>query len=154
MREDAPGGLTPDERRARMKARAWALQVHYQWEAGGKEGGLTGALGDVRRTRRVGPERLPYLRWLVEVVDEHLDEIDRAVSEALENWRLERLSSIDRGVLRISAAELLHMEEVPPTVAVSEGVRLAARYGGEESPRFVNGVLDALRRRAEGEERD
>ena len=54
---------------------------------------------------------------------------------------------IDRGVLRLAAAELLYAPDVPPKVAIQEGIRLAEQYGGPESPRFVNGVLDALYKR-------
>ena len=80
-------------------------------------------------------------------LDEHLPEIDRALAGALDNWSLERLSSIDRGVLRIGAAELLFDDEIPPKVAIQEAIRLAEAYGGNDSPRFVNGVLDALFKR-------
>src|SRR6185295_18647020 len=100
--------------------------------------------------RRVSPRRLPYVRRLLTLLDEHLADVDRALHDALENWRMERLSAIDRGVLRLAAVELMHVEDVPPKVAIQEGIRLAEQYGGPESPRFVNGVLDALYKRAEG----
>ena len=75
--------------------------------------------------------------------------MDRWLQDALENWRLERVSSLDRGVLRIAAAEMLHMEDIPPKASIQEAVRLAEAYGGNESPRFVNGVLDALYKRTQ-----
>ncbi len=84
------------------------------------------------------------MRRLLELLDDHLPEVDAALQEALDNWRLERLSSIDRAVLRIGAIELLWVEDVPPKVAIQEAIRLAEAYGGDDSPRFVNGVLDAL----------
>ncbi len=62
------------------------------------------------------------------------------------NWRLERLSAIDRNILRIGTVEILAMPDVPPAVAIHEAVRLAERYGSADSPRFVNGVLDAVSR--------
>ena len=95
--------------------------------------------------------RLPYVRQLLGLVDEHLPELDRQLHDALENWRLERLSAIDRAVLRLAAAELLYVDEVPPKVTIQEGIRLAEQYGGPDSPRFVNGVLDALYKRARPE---
>ncbi len=70
----------------------------------------------------------------------------------MDNWRLERLSAIDRAVLRIGAVELMWMDDVPPKVAIQEAIRLAEAYGGDESPRFVNGVLDALYKRLAGKE--
>jgi N utilization substance protein B len=83
----------------------------------------------------------------VAVLDARLADIDAALRDALDNWRLERLSAIDRAVLRIGAAEILYVDEVPPKVAIQEAIRLAESYGGDESPRFVNGVLDALYKR-------
>ena len=97
-------------------------------------------------TRRISPRRLPYVRLLLDTVDAHFEEIDTRLRRALDNWRMERLSAIDRGVLRLAAAELLFLDEIPPKVAIQEGVRLAEQYGGPDSPRFVNGVLDALYR--------
>jgi transcription antitermination protein NusB len=141
--------LSARDRIDRSRARAWALQVHYGWESAGSEGTLRDALVRVLGNRRVSPRRLPYVRALLTQVDDHFDEIERALHGALENWRMERLAAIDRGVLRIAAAELLHMDDVPPKVAIQEGIRLAEQYGGPDSPRFVNGVLDALYKRVE-----
>lgn len=142
------GPLSHRERVDRRRSRAWALQIHYRWESAGPEGGtLADALAETLATRRVAPRRLPFVRRLVETLAAHLGVVDRALEEHLENWRLERLSSIDRGILRLAAVELLHFEDVPPKAAIQEAVRLAEAYGGQESPRFVNGVLDALYRR-------
>lgn len=138
------GRLEPAERIARTRARAWVLQIHYRWESAGFGGTLRDALGETTATRRIAPRRLPYVRKLVQLLDEHGAEVDAALQKALDNWRLERLSQIDRAVLRIGAVELLWVEEVPPKVAIQEAIRLAEAYGGEDSPRFVNGVLDAL----------
>ena len=135
----------------RSRARAWALQVHYRWEAGGRSASLRDALVETVATRRVSPRRLPYVRRILTILDEHLPEVDDALVRALDNWRLERLSTLDRAILRIGAAELIHVAEVPPKVAIQEAIRLAEAYGGPDSPRFVNGVLDALFKGLPGE---
>lgn len=140
----SPGALEPADRVDRSRARAWVLQILYRWESAGAEGTLRDALVETAGTRRIARRRLPYVRRLVTLLDEHLPDIDRALQASLENWRLERLSRIDRAVLRIGAAELLRVEDVPPKVAIQEAIRLAEAYGGDDSPRFVNGVLDAL----------
>lgn len=137
-------GLDRATRVDRIRGRAWALQIHYRWESGGSAGSLRDALVDTMRTRRIAPRRLPYVRQLLSALDEHLPEIDRILQRALQNWRLDRLSAIDRAVLRIGAAELLFSEDIPPKVAIQEAIRLAEAYGGQDSPRFVNGVMDAL----------
>lgn len=96
--------------------------------------------------RRIAVARRPYVRRLVETIHQDRDGIDAAVGEALTNWRLERLSAVDRNVLRLAAAEMIHFDDVPPRVSIQEGVLLAEKYGTDQSPRFVNGVLDALMR--------
>jgi len=151
----ASGGLTRRERIDRHRARAWVVQIHYRWESG--SGGLTlrDALVDTVETRSVAKRRLPYIREVLDLMDESLPEVDRALQRALDNWRLDRLSTLDRAILRLGATEILYMEDVPPKVSIQEAIRLAEAYGGPESPRFVNGVLDALykaARKAEGAE--
>ncbi|HUF74908.1 MAG TPA: transcription antitermination factor NusB [Longimicrobiales bacterium] len=142
------GKLHPRERLDRSRARAWLLQIHYRWESEGGERTLPEALSTTMSTRRMSPRRMPYVRRVLGLMDEHLPEIDAALRRALDNWRLDRLSKMDRAVLRIAATEMLYVEEIPPKVAIQEAIRLAESYGGEESPRFVNGVLDALYKRA------
>ena len=131
----------------RTRARAWALQIHYRWEVADSEGTLAEALEETLTTRRIAPARLPYIRRLLTALDEYGTEVDAVLGEALENWRMDRLSLLDRAVLRIAAVEILHFDDVPPKVSIQEAVRLAERYSGTDSPRFVNGVLDALYRR-------
>ena len=122
-------GMDRRERIDRSRARAWALQIHYRWESSGAEGRLRDALVETMTTRRIAHRRI--------------------LRKALQNWRLERLAAIDRAVLRIGAAELLHGEDIPPKVAIQEAIRLAEAYGGKDSPRFVNGVMDALYKQTE-----
>lgn len=131
----------------RSRARAWAVQVLYQWEMTGS-GTPREALADTMRRRRIAPGRVPYLRALVETYGTSATTIDEQLRGALKNWRLERLAALDRAILRVGATELLAMEDVPGNAAIHEAVLLAERYGGPDSPPFVNGVLEALRRLA------
>ncbi len=142
-------GMDRRERIDRSRARAWALQIHYRWESSGAEGRLRDALVETMTTRRIAHRRIPYVRSLLGTLDDHGAEIDTILRKALQNWRLERLAAIDRAVLRIGAAELLHGEDIPPKVAIQEAIRLAEAYGGKDSPRFVNGVMDALYKQTE-----
>ncbi|MEZ4414522.1 MAG: transcription antitermination factor NusB [Gemmatimonadota bacterium] len=129
----------------RSRARAWAVQVLYQWEMSG-EGSPETMLRQTLGKRLVGVTRIPYLRRLIETYGAHRAEVDAAITGALKNWRLERLAALDRSILRVAATEVLLIEEVPRTVAIHEAVLLAERYGGADSPPFVNGVLEALER--------
>jgi len=87
----------------------------------------------------------PFCQSLYEGVVAHLDEIDRRLAEAAENWRLPRMATVDRNSLRIGAYEILFTPETPASVALNEAIELARRYGSAESAAFVNGVLDKLR---------
>ncbi len=86
-----------------------------------------------------------YALQLLHGVVDDLERIDRLISEAATNWRLVRIAATDRNLLRIAVWEMLANPEVPAQVAINEAVELAKRFGGEESPRFVNGILDAIR---------
>lgn len=135
--------------RERSKARAWSLRILYAWDSRGGAP-LDRVMEEFLRRRTIAPERRDYIRRLVGAVDGDLEGIDGALEESLTNWRLGRLAVIDRNILRLAAAEMIHMEDVPPRVSIQEALTLAERYGTEKSPRFINGVLDALMRRVEG----
>ncbi len=135
--------------RVRSRARAWALQVLYAWEARGGDGSPLALLREFEEQRRIAPASREYLTQLLTVVAERRREIDATLAEALTNWRLDRLSVIDRNILRIGAAELLFIPDVPPRASIQEAIVLAEKFATAESPRFVNGVLDALLHRTE-----
>jgi N utilization substance protein B len=137
--------------RARSKARSWALQVLYAWESRGFDTPARNILNDFEQERSISDDSREYMRELVESVAEHRGEIDGQLDQSLTNWRLERLSVIDRNILRLAAAEMLYgkTDDVPAAVAIQEAIVLAEKYGTQESPRFVNGVLDALRKSVE-----
>lgn len=135
--------------RDRSRARAWALQVLYRWESAGGGETIAQALSRVLQSRRVAPRRISYIELLLETLQDNLPAVDRVLRSVLENWRLDRLSVMDRSILRLAAAELLFLDEIPPKVSIQEGINLAEAYGGKDSPRFVNGVLDALHKRPE-----
>lgn len=134
--------------RARSRARARALQVLYAWESRECSVPLARLLEDFVADRGVAQASQAYLFRLLRLIEEKLPEVDAALEAALTNWRLDRLSVIDRNVLRIGATELLAMPDVPPRTSIQEAIQLAERYGSAESPRFVNGVLDAVMKQA------
>ena len=131
--------------RERSRAREWALRVLYAWET--REGDLLGILEEFMFRRNIGADRRAYVRRLVEAVARDEENIDREIQAALTNWRFERLAAIDRAILRLGAVEMIHFEDIPPRVSIQEALMLAEKYGTDQSPRFVNGVLDALMRR-------
>lgn len=85
-----------------------------------------------------------YASRLVGGVESHREQIDDRIRAQAENWRLERMPSVDRNILRLAIYEMWHQNDVPKLVVVDEAVELAKRFGSEQSGRFVNGVLDGL----------
>jgi len=85
-----------------------------------------------------------YALELVQGILDRRDEIDLAIRQHATNWRLERIAGTDRNLLRIGIYELLYVADVPAQVAINEAVEIAKRFGSDESPPFINGVLDAV----------
>lgn len=88
---------------------------------------------------------IPYALELSRGTMRNIDRIDTLIRESASNWRIERIASTDRNLLRIAVCEMLFSEEAPDQVVINEAVEIAKRYGTEDSPSFVNGVLDAVR---------
>jgi N utilization substance protein B len=89
-------------------------------------------------------EGRPYADETLRGVLEQRDALDEMIKASSSKWRLERMNPIDRNILRLGVYELVHRTEIPLAVIIDEGVELAKRYGGDNSPKFVNGVLDEL----------
>ncbi len=85
-----------------------------------------------------------YAKRLVDGTVEHREEIDELIKGQADNWRLERMSAVDRNVLRLAVYEFLYEPDVPQLVVVDEAIELAKKFGSEQSGRFVNGLLDGL----------
>jgi N utilization substance protein B len=96
------------------------------------------------RTFEADPEGRSYADALLRGVAEHVRVIDERVAGASKNWRLERMSRVDRNLLRLGTYELMFRADVPRAVILDEAVELAKAFGTEESPSFVNGVLDRI----------
>ena len=92
-----------------------------------------------------------FARSLIDGVRQHRESLDRELEKTSRNWRLSRMASTDRNVLRLGAYELLHTD-APGRVVINEAIELARRYGSDNSASFVNGMLDKLMKlQAEGE---
>lgn len=96
------------------------------------------------RTFEADPEGRPYADAVLRGVAENMPAIDERITSASKNWRLERMSRVDRNLLRLGTYELMFRADVPRAVILDEAVELAKSFGTEESPGFVNGVLDRI----------
>ncbi|MBM4295857.1 MAG: transcription antitermination factor NusB [Deltaproteobacteria bacterium] len=128
---------------SRTRCREWALQFLYQADFAGRR--LREDLERFWNHFRPQEELPAYLGELTVGVASHLEELDALIVRYSEHWRLERMTAVDRNILRLAAYELLFQPDVPPKVAINEAVELAKRYGSENSGAFVNGLLDRIR---------
>ncbi len=139
----------PHHHHERTEARRLALQVLYQSEM--VEKAPSAILAD---KAYVAEEGVPsaYAERLLRGVEEHREEIDDQLRTASENWTLSRMPAVDRALLRMAACEMLYVDEVPLSVSINEAVELAKRFGGgDDSHRFVNGILGRIARGIEAE---
>jgi N utilization substance protein B len=126
----------------RHKGRELALQALYQLDMTGDASEK--ALGDLCDSFESSPSTRRFARQLVSGVCERRTELDELIAAATENWRLERLSRIDAVVMRLAIHEMTAAPALPVEIAINEAVELARKFGGTESARFVNGILDEV----------
>ena len=127
---------------ARTSAREAALQMLFAIDSTG--GDVDQAISDFWRELPGDAEGRAYADQLVRGVRRDADKLDQRIRAASQNWRIERMARIDRNALRLGTYELLTVTDVPRAVVLDEAVELAKRFGGEESSKFVNGVLDRI----------
>ena len=132
---------------SRHEAREYALQMLYQSEIGGVPMG--DVIAQFWRHESVSEEVRRFADRLALGTTAAIQEIDQMLRDGIENWRLERLGTVDRSVLRMAVFEFLHEPATPRIVIIDEAIEVAKRFGGDESGQFVNGILDALRKRLE-----
>lgn len=127
---------------SRHKAREAAVQMLYQMDVAGVDAERSIAL--YWQNLGTPADERAFADELVRGFGLCRDEIDDQITKASKHWRLARMSCVDRNILRLATYELLHVREVPLRVTLDEAVELAKSFGNEESPAFVNGVLDRI----------
>ena len=95
-----------------------------------------------------GRKAFPYARQLITGICSQLEDLDNLLAGHSHNWRLERMSVVDRNILRIAVYEMRFCEDVPPKVAINEALEIAKYYSIPESVSFINGILDAVQAKA------
>ena len=129
----------------RRKSRELALQMLFQADLGRQPA------DQVRRTfwaerAGVAAEVREFTEAIFQAAMERAPEIDALVEQHAEHWRMERMSAVDRNILRAGVAELLRFPETPAAVVINEALEVARRYSTAESVQFINGVLDSAAR--------
>jgi transcription antitermination protein NusB len=131
--------------RSRRRAREAVLQALYWSESSGDP--IAQTLRTMCLRNRLSPEAAGFAGDLGKQVWSERDTLDQLIESGLQNWSLARLSRIDRLIMYMALAEILHMVDIPVKVSIDEAIELAKRYSVEKSPGFINGVLDGLVRR-------
>jgi len=129
--------------RKRTKAREIALKILYAWE-------ITSDPVDICREKyweyddNADSSVKAFADELVMGVVCRKEELDKTISSYATNWKLDRMATIDRNILRIAAFEMLYIDGIPPKVSMNEAIEMAKKYGDRESGKFVNGILDKI----------
>jgi transcription antitermination protein NusB len=138
----------------RHQARQAALQMLYQWEVGRL------SMFEVRQTfwthgtdaaEPLSDDLRAFATRLADGVAEAIGQTDPLIAEAAQHWRIERMNVMDRLILRLAIYEFLHQPDTPGKVIINEALELARTFSGDEAVRFINGVLDAVRKKLERE---
>ncbi|MCX7966453.1 MAG: transcription antitermination factor NusB [Syntrophorhabdaceae bacterium] len=126
----------------RRKARELALKMLYQMETAGTDPEY--ALNKYCEVFPHQPDIMEYARYILSGVKQDMEKIDAYIDSSCENWNLNRITYVDRNILRIGVFEMIFSIDCPPKVAINEAIELAKKYGSEESKNFINGVLDRV----------
>jgi transcription antitermination protein NusB len=134
----------------RRKAREYALQMLFQWDITHDD------IDQVMATFfQNQPEEsadvIDFARRLVMGTVEHVERIDELIRRHAEHWRLDRMATVDRNLLRLAVHEFLESKDIPKTVAINEAIEIARRFSSQESPQFINGVLDSIKKELESQ---
>lgn len=135
----------------RRRSREIALQILYQMEiseAPPEEAirlfyeVISSMEEDEDKELAIPESTKPFAEELVYGVENHQQELDRILSASSQHWRLERMSIVDRNILRIALYEMLHRTDIPPKVSINEAIEIGKAFGSEDSGAFINGILD------------
>lgn len=132
----------------RTEARALFMQLLYQMDA--QNDYSKEAKDRFEEEYMEGSDQKQYFDRLYQLILEHLPQIDQVLEESAVNWKLSRIAKVDLAVLRLSVAEVLYMDDIPVSASINEAVDLAKKFSGEDSGKFVNGILGKVARRENG----
>ena len=126
----------------RRKAREMALQALYQSELTGDR--ILEMFSLLCENFEVNKKSIPYARSLIRGVSDHWDEINGLIERYASNWRIDRMSLVDRNILRLAIYEMFWQDDVPSSVVINEAIEVAKRFSTDDAGSFINGILDAI----------
>ena len=130
---------------ARRKARELALQMLYQHDVSGNPPEMViSTFEDLQKSKSNTKE---FAIRVFTGTLQHMQELDEMIQAQAENWRLSRMSVVDRNIIRMSVYEFMHEDETPKLVIIDEAIEIAKRFGTQKSSQFINGILDGILKR-------
>jgi len=118
----------------------WAVQFLFQRDFNRND--IEEALADFWEERKPGPSLRQFAEEIIRGVEPLKKELDDLIQQYAEHWNVARMGAVDRNVMRVALFEMLHRTDIPPVVSINEAVELAKELSGDESGKFVNGILD------------
>ncbi len=134
----------------RRKSRELAMQALFYIDM--SRNGPNGLLDSFCENFKPSKNVLPFFLKLVTGVLQAKPDIDRIIERFSDNWKLRRMSCVDRNMMRIAVYEMLYCNDIPPKVSINEAIDVGKKFGTEESGAFINGILDSIRMALENEE--
>ena len=131
----------------RRKARESTLQILFQLEFDDPQ--LEKVIEQYWQYRKASEEIRQYTDCLVKGIISHKKDIDKIIQSVSEHWRISRMAVVDRNILRMAVFELLFEQNIAPAIVINEAIEIAKKYSNEEAATFVNGLLDAVRKKIE-----
>ncbi len=130
---------------SRRQSRIVAMQMLYQIQL--TEAPVKVVMNGFWQSQETSAELHPFAVQLVEGTTDHLEKIDTLLQNTSKNWKLHRMSIVDLSILRCATYEMLYLTDVDPAVAINEAVEIAKSYSTPDSPKFINGILDNIRKK-------
>ena len=133
---------------SRRKARILAVQALYAWDMSGQTLSDLLSFGwlDEEKKEHYEPEILDFAKLMIVGTIEQIDVVDSMIRRHLQHWSFERLRKVDVAILRVGTYSILYQDDIPPQISIDEAIEIAKEYSGEDSYRFINGVLDGIRK--------
>ena len=136
----------------RRKGKILAFQALYAWDVSRR------SLADLldfswvedEKREKLGEEGIAFPRLIISGAIEHIAEIDQVIKNNVTNWDFDRLNKVDLAILRMSAYSLLYQQDMHPSIVIDEAIDISKEFGSDESYKFVNAVLDSIRKHLKG----
>lgn len=136
----------------RRKGRILAFQALYAWDVSKLT--LTDLLDfgwvEEEKREKLGEDGIAFPRLIIAGTIEHIAEIDQIIKDNVTNWDFDRLSRVDLAIIRMSAYSLLYQTDMHPSIVIDEAIDISKEFGADDSYKFVNAVLDSIRKKQKG----